>query len=154
MPAPPATSTTTTPRCPPIATACHQADYTGTNNPPTSTAGFPTTCDTCHSTTNWLSATFDHNNTPFPLTGAHTTVPCAQCHVNNNYTTAADRLLLVPQGGLHRDQESGPRRGRIPDDLHALPQHHDLDDVDVQPCVGVPADRRARHDGLRFMPHQ
>jgi hypothetical protein len=66
---------------------CHQADYAGTTNPNHATAGFPTTCDTCHNTTSWTAATFNHNNTAFPLTGAHLTVACAQCHVNNNYTT-------------------------------------------------------------------
>jgi hypothetical protein len=70
---------------------CHQADYTGTNNPPHATVGFPTTCDACHTTwttTNWAGATFNHNTTTFPLTGYHATnVTCAQCHVNNNYTT-------------------------------------------------------------------
>ncbi len=67
--------------------ACHLADYTGTNNPNHAQAGFPQQCDVCHSTTAWSPATFNHNNTPFPLTGAHTSVPCASCHVNNNYTT-------------------------------------------------------------------
>ena len=67
--------------------SCHTADYNGTNNPNHVTAGFPTTCATCHNTTSWTLATFNHNNTAFPLTGAHVSVPCAQCHVNNNYTT-------------------------------------------------------------------
>jgi hypothetical protein len=67
--------------------SCHKADYTGTTNPNHVTAGFPTTCATCHNTSSWTTATFDHNNTAFPLTGAHITVPCVQCHVNNNYTT-------------------------------------------------------------------
>ena len=31
----------------------------------------------------WTGATFNHNNTPFPLTGAHTTVACNLCHFNN-----------------------------------------------------------------------
>ncbi|KAA6456497.1 hypothetical protein DYQ86_25530 [Acidobacteria bacterium AB60] len=65
---------------------CHQADYNGTTNPNHAQAGFPTTCDTCHSTTNWTSATFDHSKTTFPLTGAHVTVACALCHTNNNYS--------------------------------------------------------------------
>jgi hypothetical protein len=68
---------------PTLCYGCHQADYNGTTNPVHAAAGFPTTCDTCHSTTNWLNATFNHNNTPFPLTGAHTTVACTLCHVNN-----------------------------------------------------------------------
>lgn len=63
--------------------SCHKADYTGTTNPNHVSAGFPTTCDTCHTTTSWAGATFNHNNTPFPLTGAHVNVACTQCHINN-----------------------------------------------------------------------
>jgi len=66
---------------------CHQSDYKSANNPPHASSGFPTDCTQCHNTTSWTLATFDHNKTAFPLTGAHTTVQCAQCHVNNNYTT-------------------------------------------------------------------
>jgi hypothetical protein len=63
--------------------SCHVKDYNGTTNPNHVTAGFSTACGTCHSTVDWTGATFNHNNTPFPLTGAHTTVACTQCHVNN-----------------------------------------------------------------------
>jgi hypothetical protein len=66
---------------------CHQTDYNNTNAPPHVSSGFPTTCENCHSTTDWTGASFNHNTTKFPLTGAHITVPCAQCHVKNNYTT-------------------------------------------------------------------
>jgi hypothetical protein len=66
---------------------CHLNDFNTTNNPSHVSAGFPQTCDLCHDTTVWTDSTFNHNNTPFPLTGAHTTVACANCHVNNNYTT-------------------------------------------------------------------
>jgi len=69
--------------------SCHQKDYAGTNNPAHAAAGFPTTCELCHDTTVWTDSTFNHNNTPFPLTGSHTVPPrvCSDCHVNNNYTT-------------------------------------------------------------------
>jgi hypothetical protein len=70
-----------------VCVSCHQTDYNNTNNPNHAQVGFPTTCDVCHSTTNWSNASFNHNNTTFPLTGAHTTVACTLCHVNNNYTT-------------------------------------------------------------------
>jgi hypothetical protein len=63
--------------------SCHKADYTGTTNPNHVAAGFPTTCNTCHTTTSWAGAAFNHNNTPFPLTGAHVNVACTQCHINN-----------------------------------------------------------------------
>jgi hypothetical protein len=65
---------------------CHLKDFQGTTNPNHVTGGLPTTCQTCHTTTAWQPATFDHSKTAFPLTGAHATVACAACHVNNNYT--------------------------------------------------------------------
>lgn len=66
--------------------ACHQTDFSGTTNPNHIAAGFPTDCSLCHTTTAWSPSTFNHTSV-FPLTGAHATVPCAQCHTNNNYTT-------------------------------------------------------------------
>jgi hypothetical protein len=68
---------------------CHLKDYNGTTNPNHATAGFPQQCDLCHDTTVWTDATFNHNNTAFPLTGSHTVPPrqCTDCHVNGNYTT-------------------------------------------------------------------
>ena len=67
--------------------SCHLKDYQGTTNPNHVTANFPQTCDSCHSTSTWLNATFDHSSTGFPLTGSHTVPPraCTDCHVNNNY---------------------------------------------------------------------
>ena len=67
--------------------SCHLKDFQGTTNPNHISVGFPQQCDVCHSTAGWSPATFNHNNTTFPLIGAHTTVACANCHVNNNYTT-------------------------------------------------------------------
>ncbi|MGH7740459.1 MAG: hypothetical protein ACRENS_00390 [Candidatus Eiseniibacteriota bacterium] len=65
---------------------CHQGDYNGTTTPAHKTAGFPTNCETCHSTTNWTSSTFNHNtSTTFPLTGAHQAVACNGCHGDNVY---------------------------------------------------------------------
>jgi hypothetical protein len=70
---------------------CHTADWQSTATlggavPNHITAGFPTDCSICHSTTNWTTSTFNHSTTTFPLTGAHTTVACALCHVNSNYS--------------------------------------------------------------------
>ena len=67
---------------------CHQTDFNNATTPVPHT-GFPTTCELCHDTVLWTDATFNHNNTPFPLTGSHTVPPraCTDCHTNNNYTT-------------------------------------------------------------------
>jgi hypothetical protein len=60
---------------------CHMADYNGTTNPSHKTAGFPTTCEGCHATTTWTTATaFNHQAAGFPLTNAHATLQCTDCH--------------------------------------------------------------------------
>ena len=46
---------------------------------------YPQTCAQCHSTAGWSPASFDHNQSNFPLTGAHINATCAQCHVNGQY---------------------------------------------------------------------
>ncbi len=66
--------------------SCHLADFNGTKDPNHAAAGFPQTCETCHTTTQWKGAKFDHNTgTKFPLTGAHARVDCASCHKNGQY---------------------------------------------------------------------
>jgi hypothetical protein len=65
--------------------SCHQQDYNGTTTPPHAPAGFPTSCETCHTTAGWTTATFNHDATRFPLTGAHRAVPCQQCHGDGVY---------------------------------------------------------------------
>jgi hypothetical protein len=71
---------------------CHQTDFNNASNPNHKSNGFPQSCESCHSTTAWSPASFDHDKTAFPLTGQHTVPPraCTDCHVNNNYnlTTA------------------------------------------------------------------
>ena len=66
--------------------SCHRADYNGTTNPNHQASGFPTQCQSCHNTGAWRPASFDHDRTRFPLTGAHTRVDCARCHVGGRYT--------------------------------------------------------------------
>jgi hypothetical protein len=70
-----------------VCVTCHLKDFQSATNPNHVTSGFPQQCDVCHNTSAWIPSSFNHNNTPFPLTGFHTKVPCAQCHVNNNYTS-------------------------------------------------------------------
>lgn len=41
-------------------------------------AGRP--CESCHATTSFTIAAFDHTRTRWPLDGAHRSVPCASCH--------------------------------------------------------------------------
>jgi hypothetical protein len=47
---------------------------------------FGTGCGACHTTSGWLPASFDHSVTKFPLTGAHLTLTCSQCHTTADFT--------------------------------------------------------------------
>ena len=69
--------------------------WQGTTTPVHSQAGPPfaaANCSNCHNTVSFLTATFDHSTTGFPLTGSHQLAPagkvaaCTDCHINNNYT--------------------------------------------------------------------
>ncbi|MEZ5391386.1 MAG: cytochrome c3 family protein [Bryobacterales bacterium] len=64
---------------------CHLDDFNATTDPD-SRRQFPQTCESCHTTVQWTGANFDHNNTNFPLTGAHTSVAqCQTCHVGGQF---------------------------------------------------------------------
>jgi len=68
--------------------SCHQQDYLATTNPNHATSGISTACKTCHSINpGWKPATFNH--TIFPLTLGHTSVACADCHLNGNYSSTS-----------------------------------------------------------------
>jgi hypothetical protein len=60
-------------------------EYTSAD-PDHAAAGFPASeCASCHSTSTWEGASFDHAGTSFPLTGAHVAATCASCHGDGVY---------------------------------------------------------------------
>ncbi len=72
--------------------------WQGTNNPVHSSAGAAfaaANCANCHNTVSFLTATFDHASTGWPLLGSHQMSPagkvnaCTDCHVGNNYNLTA-----------------------------------------------------------------
>lgn len=63
--------------------ACHATDYANATDPNHQANNYPTDCALCHTTNpGWQPAVFNHNNTIFPLTGAHLTTACNLCHTN------------------------------------------------------------------------
>ena len=62
--------------------SCHNTTYNETINPPHLAFGFPTTCETCHTTTVWQPSSFVHAvvTTGFLIDGAHETATCNSCH--------------------------------------------------------------------------
>lgn len=70
----------TTSSASPLCNSCHQDDY---NTAPNHLSQrYPTNCEMCHNTMLWTQTSFDHSSTAFPLTGAHITLSCSQCHSN------------------------------------------------------------------------
>ena len=65
---------------------CHATEYAQASNPNHAENQFSQTCTECHNTSAWRPATFDHNLSAFPLTGAHVNANCAECHVNGQYS--------------------------------------------------------------------
>jgi len=70
--------------------SCHQTDFDNTNDPNHAAALFPTECETCHTTTAWEPANWDHDTQYFPIyTGAHNEKwdTCDECHTSpSNYS--------------------------------------------------------------------
>ncbi len=68
---------------------CHEQDYTNTVDPNHATLQFSTDCTTCHTESEWLPTTFDHDGLYFPIySGAHQGEwnDCIECHTNpSNY---------------------------------------------------------------------
>jgi len=59
--------------------SCHEPDYEAAHG----TAGFPTTCESCHNTLAWAAtAPLDHAalSNGFTLLGAHASLACTDCH--------------------------------------------------------------------------
>lgn len=68
---------------PTACSACHTPNYTAAVNPNHTALGYPTTCQMCHTPAGWRPSTFVHP--PAPLTGAHASATCAQCHPAGTY---------------------------------------------------------------------
>jgi hypothetical protein len=70
--------------------SCHENDYNTVSDPNHMTNNFNHDCTVCHTASAWSPAFFDHNNTNFPLTGAHLTLNCIDCHSNGYTGTPTD----------------------------------------------------------------
>ena len=66
--------------------SCHQTDDEHNGQ-------FGTDCAACHTPNNWDDASFDHNRSNFPLTGAHVAVACENCHVNGQFAGTSSACI-------------------------------------------------------------
>jgi hypothetical protein len=76
---------------PTLCVSCHQADYDATTNPSHIALGFPADCASCHTTSGWGGATFNHDTSYFPIySGRHAGIwtGCSTCHtVSTSYAS-------------------------------------------------------------------
>jgi DnaJ-class molecular chaperone len=70
-------------------------------------AKFPTTCETCHDTSNWTNGKFNHTQTGWTLTGSHTVPPraCIDCHVNGNYNLTQTTCVTCHQADYNNAKQ-------------------------------------------------
>ena len=111
---------------------CHDANYNDALDH--LSLNFPHDCLQCHNTTDWNDATFDHNTTDFPLTGAHIATNCIDCH-SSGYIGLSTNCSSCHQSNY--DQTSNPNHSSMGlsvscDDCHsttdwepaAFPEHN------------------------------
>ena len=97
---------------------------------------------------------FNHA-TYFSLAGAHARPPCAQCHINNNYTT----VPTSPCSACHQADFNNARRRSTTSPPASRPPATPATSSPTRPGsqgtfnhIDLPARRRPRHDGVRQLP--
>lgn len=61
-------------------------------------------CTDCHTESTWKEARFDHDKTPFPLTGKHADTRCADCHKDKRYKDTPRQCV-----GCHKKDDDGAK---------------------------------------------
>jgi len=66
---------------------------------------FGNQCEACHTPNDWEGVSFDHSLSNFPLTGAHSTVNCERCHINEVFVgTSAECVACHAELQEHMGQ--------------------------------------------------
>ncbi|MCB2219010.1 MAG: hypothetical protein KQI35_01355 [Bacteroidetes bacterium] len=77
---------------------CHLENFNQTTDPNHIESGFPQECEICHTTNpGWTPASYSGHDEIYPLTGAHTTISCFDCH-EGNYTNTPNECA-----GCHQE---------------------------------------------------
>jgi hypothetical protein len=92
---------------------------------------YPKTCESCHNTTAWTGALFNHASTGFALNGLHASATCNACHI-----TAA--VPPIDCYGCHADkwQSTTSLGGLIPNHVAAALMSSSGFSTSTAACVG------------------
>jgi hypothetical protein len=71
--------------------ACHTADLARAKNPDHAVNGWTSDCDRCHIPTAWSGSAFNH--AWWPLTGAHASASCTQCHAGGVFVGTPNQCV-------------------------------------------------------------
>lgn len=102
--------------------SCHQGEYNSTTAPAHAAAGFPAQCQVCHNTVAWQPTAYDHDATAFPLTGAHRSATCDQCHGDGVYDGKPTACESCHQGDY--DSTTDPSHAAAQFPLQCLTCHN------------------------------
>ncbi len=80
--------------------SCHQSDLQRATNPDHLALGWTRDCRRCHQPTAWKGNAIVHSF--FPLTGAHATLDCTQCHIGGVFQGTPTTCV-----GCHQDDYDG-----------------------------------------------
>jgi hypothetical protein len=99
--------------------SCHQTDFNNAKDPNHAQAQFSSDCTACHTTTTWSGATFNHNTTAFPLTGAHVQLTCDQCHSDGVYKGKPTTCVSCHQTDFNNTTLPNHAQAQFPTDCTA-----------------------------------
>ncbi|MGI9205969.1 MAG: cytochrome c3 family protein [Woeseiaceae bacterium] len=68
-------------------------------------------CASCHVSQDWQQTHFDHSNTIFRLTGAHTEAGCQDCHVSENFADVGTTCVSCHQADDVHNGQNGTECG-------------------------------------------
>lgn len=94
--------------------SCHEPQFAATTNPNHRAAGFSLDCQTCHTTSAWQGARFDHGQTGFPLRGAHQAQQCLSCHRDNVFSGKPTDCVACHRADFDRTTNPNHVAGNFP----------------------------------------
>ena len=105
---------------------CHRAQYDRTTTPNHRTAGFSTSCESCHSASasSFTGASFNHSSY-FQLAGRHASTSCTSCHGSGVYKGTPTTCVGCHQASYDRTTNPNHRAAGFPTSCESCHRNSD-----------------------------